>query len=193
MVITPFEYVTVLTSIILGMGITRLVSGLASIVQRWEKVKTYWPHFLLILIVFVIHIQDWWATYEMAAVKTWKLSNFLFAILYPITLYISARLMFPTRWNVKSIDLKKFYYSNYKKIYLFILLLPIHSFIENHYILGYALEDQLLQIAVFPIVLFIVLLKRKDEWIHKTVALLLFAVMLVTFILAKNSLLIMGS
>ncbi|NOS55283.1 MAG: hypothetical protein HOP37_03395, partial [Cyclobacteriaceae bacterium] len=106
MTITPFEYVTVLVSIILGMGITRLISGLAAILQRWDNVKIYWPHLLLVPIVFVIQIQDWWVTYGMASDRNWKLTTFLFIILYPVILYIIARVMFPVRWAGKPFDLK---------------------------------------------------------------------------------------
>jgi hypothetical protein len=192
MTITPFEYVTVLISIILGMGMTRLISGLAAIVQRWHNVKIYWPHLLLIPIVFVIQIQDWWATYGMASEKNWSLTTFLFVIIYPVILYLIARLLFPVRWVGKPFDLKEFYFCNYKKIYFFMMLLPIHSIIDNHFIDGYAIHDQLLQIIVFPILLFIVLLNRRDEWIHKITVLLLFAIMVITFFLAQSTLLIMG-
>ena len=43
---TPFEYVTVLISIILGLGITQIVTGVADIIHQWDKMKLYWPHML---------------------------------------------------------------------------------------------------------------------------------------------------
>lgn len=43
---TPFEYVSVLISIILGLGITQIVSGLADIVQHRHQVQLYWPHLM---------------------------------------------------------------------------------------------------------------------------------------------------
>ncbi len=192
MAITPFEYVTVLISIILGMGITKLVSGLATIVQQWNNVKLYWPHLVIIAIVFVIHIQDWWVTYEMATKTYWKLTTFLFVIQYPVILYVLARILFPFRWEGTLIDLKAFYYSNFRKIYFLMMFLPVHSFIENYYIDGYSIGDQLLQIALFPILLFIVLLNKKDEWIHKIIVLLLSAVTIITFIVERKALLIVG-
>ncbi|MFM9839457.1 MAG: hypothetical protein ACKVOQ_14405 [Cyclobacteriaceae bacterium] len=191
--ISPFEYVTVLISIILGMGITKLISGLAAIIQRWHNVKIYWPHMLLIILVFVIHIQDWWATYELASYKYWRLPTFLFIILYPVILYILTTILFPIRWGPgKPIDLKEFYFCNYRKIYLFMMLLPAHSFIDNHFIGGYAIEDQLLQIALFLMLLLIVLLNRRDEWIHKTTAILFSTALVITFIVEWNTLLIVG-
>ncbi len=54
---TPFEHVSVLISIVLGLGITQKVSGLADIIHQWKSVKLYWPHLLWILFVFFLHIQ----------------------------------------------------------------------------------------------------------------------------------------
>src|SRR5579871_3747661 len=95
---SPFEYVTVLISIILGMGLTQLVTGFSSIIIRWERVKIYWPHLVLIFLVFIIQIQDWWATYELQSYAYWRLPTFLFMILYPVNLYLLARILFPVRW-----------------------------------------------------------------------------------------------
>ncbi len=75
--ISPFEYVTVLISIILGMGITQIVSGIAQIIHRWEQTKIYWPHLILILLLFVIHIQEWWVTYNLRTYQYWRLPVFL--------------------------------------------------------------------------------------------------------------------
>jgi len=91
---TPFEYVTVLISIILGMGITQIVSGLADIIRKWNQVKLYWPHLMWIVFVFFLHIQKWWVLYDIRFITVWMLSTFLFTILYPINLFILARILF---------------------------------------------------------------------------------------------------
>lgn len=44
--ISPFEYVSVLISIILGLGIAQIVTGLADIIHQWQRIKLYWPHTL---------------------------------------------------------------------------------------------------------------------------------------------------
>ncbi len=187
---SPFEYVTVLISIVLGMGITQLVSGFAAIVIKWERVKIYWPHMILILLVFIIHIQDWWATYELHTYAYWRLPTFLFIILYPVNLYILTRILFPPRWNVKEIDLKKFYFENYRKIYLFMIFLPAHSILENVFLAGYRIRDQFVQMFLLAILIPVAWLNRKDEWIHKAIAVIFLVIMIVTFAVAWNIFLI---
>ena len=92
---SPFEFVTVLISIILGLGITQIMSGVADFIHQWEKAKLYWPHMLWVILVFVLHVQQWWLTYELRVISSWRLPFFLFEVLYPINLFILARILFP--------------------------------------------------------------------------------------------------
>lgn len=191
--ISPFEYIVVLISIILGMGITQILSGLAGIVLRWNTIKLYWPHAILMLLIFTMHIQDWWATYELHTIKLWYLPMFLFIILYPVNLYILARILFPLRWLTKPIDLKIFYFENFRKIYLFMIFLPVHSILSNYFIGGYTLSSQFLQFTLTLILSVFVISNPQEEWIHKTIALLFLIIFVTTFIVDWNAFLITNS
>ncbi|QOI98670.1 MAG: hypothetical protein HRU69_14785 [Flammeovirgaceae bacterium] len=60
---TPFEYVIVLISIILGLGITVILSGVAGLIRQWRKMAVYWPYLIWVVLVFVMHIHEWWNMY----------------------------------------------------------------------------------------------------------------------------------
>lgn len=47
--ISAFEYVTVLISIVVGLGITEVLSGIADLIKQSKRVKFYWPHLLWVL------------------------------------------------------------------------------------------------------------------------------------------------
>ena len=172
------------------MGIAQLITGVSSIILRWDHVKLYWPHMVLILLVFVLHIQDWWATYELRTLSTWRLQTFLFITIYPVNLYFLARILFPVRWSGNDIDLKQFYFDNFRKIYVFVMILPIHSILDNYFIGGYGLENQIIQFLLLAILSIIVFVNRKDEWIHKSLAVLFLLICVITFVVAWNSFLI---
>jgi hypothetical protein len=42
----PFSYLSVLTSIVLALGITRILSGLGRLEQTRGRVRIYWVHLL---------------------------------------------------------------------------------------------------------------------------------------------------
>ena len=184
-VISPFEYVTVLIAIILGMGITKIVSGLASLVQNSEKVNVYWPHLILIVLVFILHIQEWWTTYDLINFK-WRLPVFLFKILYPVNLYVLARLLFPTSFRTKFINLKEFYFNNFRRIYLLLIISAVLSLIDNTLIAGLAFRDQTFQFLVLSLFCFVAIRNSKNEIIHKVAALILITASTIVLIITWN-------
>jgi hypothetical protein len=184
-VISPFEYVTVLIAIILGMGLTKVVSGLTKLVQHSEKVKIYWPHLILIFLIFIIHIQEWWELYSLLHFK-WRLPVFLFLILYPVNLYVLATILFPPSFRGKVIDLKVFYYENFRRIYLFVITLDTLAIIDNLFISNFPMGQQVAQFMVLGLMLVVVIGDFKYELLHKALALLLIGIMITTLIIGWN-------
>jgi hypothetical protein len=184
--ISTFEYVTILLSIILGMGITGLVSGVASIVTRWERVSLYFPHTILVVLLFIIHVQEWWAIFEMRTYTEWRLPVFLFISLYPINLYILSRILFPLRWSMRNTDLKEFYLHQYKRIFLLLLILVVLAVLDNIWIAGYAWSDQFFQLGLIALLLLVVIKKSINEWMHYLITGALAILTIVTLVLTWN-------
>jgi hypothetical protein len=187
---SPFEYIIVLISIILGMGITEILSGVGNVILRWEKVKLYWPHIILVLLVFVFHFQEWWVVFELRNFQSWRLPVFLFTILYPVNLYILARILFPLKWKNKGTDLKSFYYTNCRRIFVFIFTLALLSILDNIFFHAIPFLEQIPQIALALICMVIIFSKTKSEWIHHTVIGLLLVATVVTFVIEWDILLV---
>lgn len=187
---SPFEYVIVLISIIIGMGITQILSGISAIILRWEKIRIYWPHLVFILLVFILHVQEWWVTYDLRSFNYWRLPTFLFVILYPVNLYLLARLLFPIKWMGRDLDLKFFFYEHYRRIYLLICSLAILAIVDNVVMLNYGLETQFIQIILVSILATIIVLKIEKDWLHQLVALIMLLITIGSFIVTWNTSLI---
>jgi len=170
---TPFEYITVLISIILGLGITQIVSGLAYIIQKWGQVKLYWPHLMWIVFVFFLHIQEWWVLYKMRFISVWMLPTFLFTILYPINLFILARILFQGESMHESTDFKIFYFKNFRKFFLWAVILISLSLTDNLIFNGYTWTQQPIQIILLMLMLYLIYKKPQQEWVHKSLVILL--------------------
>jgi hypothetical protein len=183
---TPFEYITVLISIILGLGITQIISGIADLIHHSNRVRIYWPHILLIVLIFFLQVQEWWQIYDLKTHGAWRLPVFLFISLYPINLFILARILFPFGVTEEVIDLKKFYFENFRKFYLFILLSALISGAENIFIHDLHPTTQILQLFILLSSLLIVIKRYKKEWIHYAYIITLVTVMLVSFVVAWN-------
>src|SRR5688500_9901936 len=144
---TPFEYISVIISIILGCGVAQIVTGLAHFAHSGTKVKLYWPHLLWIIMIFFFHLQEWWVFYEFKSKTVWTFPVFIFVLLYPIGLFIQARLLFPFDNFDEKVDLKKFYFENYRIYFAIIGIQAILSLIDNMVLRGMKIEEQILQIC----------------------------------------------
>ncbi|MBS1545312.1 MAG: hypothetical protein JST14_16870 [Bacteroidetes bacterium] len=169
---TPFEYVSVLISIILGLGITQIMTGLADMVHQWDRVKFYTPHTIWILMTFVLHIQEWWITYQLRTVNSWPLLLFLFMILYPVTLFILARILFPSAVSDEGVNLQTFFRVNRRKFYLITMVLAVLSIGSNSIIYGVQL-DQLVQVSLILVLGWVSHRDYPDDKFHLWLAWLL--------------------
>jgi hypothetical protein len=187
---SPFEYVSVLISIILGLGIAVILTGLADIIKRWQAVRIYWPYGVWILIVFVLHMQEWWITYSLRAEMTWTLPLFLFIITYPIVLFVLAHLLFPQKWSKAGLDLRQHYFNNYRKYFGAAFLLLVISILQNHFILNYAIGEQVGQFLVALVFLILLSLKQVHEKMHGGLAILMLILLVLSFILNPDELIL---
>lgn len=176
---TAFEYVSVFISVILGLGITQVLTGIADLIHQSNRVKIYWPHLLWILLVIFMHVQEWWVTYELKEITTWRLPTFLFVMLYPVVLFILARLLFPFGWHEGTIDLKQFYYDNYRKIFLFGAILAFLAMLDSLFIRYDDWFEQIPKLFVMGVLTFVSWAKITNPLLHKLVA-ILFTIFLIT-------------
>lgn len=177
---TPFEYITVIVSIILGLGIAQIVTGLAHFIHGSNRVKIYWPHLLWIFMIFFLHVQEWWLFYEYKTFTEWKLLVFLFVILYPIGLFIQARILFPFDNLEEITDLKKFYFDNYRVYFLSVALMAVLSVIDNTVLRGLPITDQFVQFGLIVIMTAISVFKIRNEWVHKVLSITLLLMMVLS-------------
>ena len=107
-----FTHLSVLISIVLGLGVTSLLGGLARIVQVRGKVRLYWPVLIWIAVLLTINVQVWWATFELRAIATWTFQVYALNLLQPVLLYFVGALVIPDFDRDDSFDLRENYFSN---------------------------------------------------------------------------------
>jgi hypothetical protein len=185
---SPFEYVIVLVSIILGLGITTILTGLAELIKH-RQLKLYTPYIIWLILVFVLHIHEWWVSYSLKSIEIWKLPMFLFIILYPINLYVLAHLLFPSDLR-NDFNPKDFYLNNYPKFFISAIISVILSIIHNLTIESYHLKDQIIQFVVLAILAIFLFSKTKNSSAHIAVSLLLLMIMILSLLFTQDSLII---
>jgi hypothetical protein len=100
---SQFEYIMVLLSIVLGLGITHLLLGLGSLFYRLSvhgtPVRLDWVHLVWVAFVFTWLIGFWWWDYSWSAVEHWGLLLYMFLVLYAVCLFLLCVVLFPHQAN----------------------------------------------------------------------------------------------
>ena len=85
---TTFEYLAVLISIIVGLGITHLLGGIARFVHHPARYRLHWIHYVWIWYVFVFLLYFWWFQLWMNTVEDWSSALYVHLVLYSVLLYL---------------------------------------------------------------------------------------------------------
>lgn len=183
---SAFEYVTVLIAIVLSLGIAQILTGVASMIKKSHKVVYYWPHLLWVLFILLLHIQEWWIMYELKTQHPWRLPFFLFIMIYPVNLFLLARLLFPDKFSGKVIDMKQYYYKTFRKLFLLLALSAFDSILYNLFVLNMSLADQVLQALLMTVVTVIAWRNNRSEWIHKVISCVIITTLVISIIIEWN-------
>jgi hypothetical protein len=102
MSVNVFEFLLVIVSIVLGLGITELLAGLVRIL-RGELVAGR-LHALWMFVVFQLQVQLAWGLWGLRSKAEWQYPEFLLLLLAPVLLYLAAAVIFPSIGTDASLD-----------------------------------------------------------------------------------------
>ncbi len=90
-----FNYVMVLASVIIGLGVTHLLTGVAGIIQHPARAKVYWVHLVWVGATFLRAIFWWWFEFQFSTVNEWTFSLYFFVLGYALLIYLWCALAIP--------------------------------------------------------------------------------------------------
>ena len=104
-----FEYLGVLISVVLGLGITHLAVGASKLVQNRDQCKPYLAHGLWSLAILLYILIVWWGMYWWSNHTQWTSFQYLFITLYALTLFFLSALLYPYDMD-KDIDVEGYFF-----------------------------------------------------------------------------------
>src|SRR5581483_560656 len=97
-----FEYLSVLISIILALGMTRVLAGVGEMLQARSRRRIYWVHLLWVINLFLYLVIAWWIFYRWRNQQPWTFYLFVFVLISPTVLYLASLLLFPRESDLDS-------------------------------------------------------------------------------------------
>ena len=127
----PFDYLTILVSIVLGLAITNVLTRLATVITSRHRVDFYWPPVAWAIWIFFISVQHWWAQWGVRRSPQGNFGSFWLQVLVPVVLFLMSALVLPEREENGRLDLGRWYFHNRAWFFSLLCALPLVSVAEE--------------------------------------------------------------
>lgn len=133
MQMSPFEFVTIFCSLILGLALTHIFRAVSDLYEIRDRVKTYWLNSLWVVTVTMWSIQAWWGLWSLSIVMdTWTYAQYWFLVVNLSSIYFFTTLVLPKATDEGHIDLETHYYSVQQAFFSLIAISLFTSSVMNH-------------------------------------------------------------
>ena len=106
-----FSYLSVLLSIIIGLAVTQLLTGMRGQMLGRERVNGFWPTQVWAGVLLLVCTQTWWAMFDLRARPDWDFSAFAILLAQTIALYLLTGLVYPDFSPDRAVDLRAHYFA----------------------------------------------------------------------------------
>lgn len=116
-----WPFVLALAAVVNGLGIVRIIGGLAEYLRNYTtfKIQHYWVYTLLVVFQLLAHLLLWWSILGLRAAGDINFISYLYLLVGPTLLYLGTSLIVPDIKD-KSVDLRDEYYK-FRKVFFSIL------------------------------------------------------------------------
>jgi len=123
---TVFEFVMVLVSIIIGLGVAQMLDGILRVLRAGRPYRIYWVHAVWLALTFFEMIWHWayrWTYYR--GQLEWTVFELLFFLLPTVLLFLASGLLFP---QTEGVPLREHYYQLRQPFFgVFVSLMLVYS------------------------------------------------------------------
>jgi len=126
--VAQFNYLSILISLIVGLAIAQVLTGLGRLIQARTRVVFYWPSVVWALLFLAILIEAWWSLFRMRDVQNWNFFAFLLVIVHPVGLFLICSLILPDPAEFSGdtpVDLRANYFDHRRWFYGLIISVSV--------------------------------------------------------------------
>jgi hypothetical protein len=154
---TQFEYVSVMVSIVLALGVSHLLDEASRIVRErtWKELDPVFGIWFLIQVG--VHLEVWWALWSYRDLRVWSYLSFVYVIIGPVLLVINNGILVPPRQRNHLASLEEHFQAMKSRIMVIWVLFLVWSIVLGPVVVGRLVDDvesQLLLLVVVLLTLF---------------------------------------
>ncbi len=154
----------VLVSIIVGLGIAEILTGVALQVRYRRASTAYWLHSCSVALVTFALLQSWWELWGLRDTAEWTFFSMVLMLVGPAVLYLIAHLVFPERGQ--GTQFREYYYDQMRPIWWLAILSTVSSMLFRPISFGSSLVDMHNATSVIFIAGFVALAMSRNVILH---------------------------
>ena len=105
---SSFEFIAALMSIIIGLGVTNLLAGVGRAFYRRKENPLDEVHIVFTVATLLLLMVQWWVTFKWNTEITWSFDRFLVLIVWTISLYMLTVFLYPPDLSEAEEHLQRF-------------------------------------------------------------------------------------
>ena len=131
-----FSYLSVLLSIIIGLGITQILTAVGRLIRHRERVTMDWLPLLWAAVMLVVFVQVWWSSFGLRQFRDWTFVGFLLVLAQTCTLYLMSAVILPEQVDETRTDLAAHYQRQQQWFFSLLLATLVVSVLKDLVING---------------------------------------------------------
>jgi hypothetical protein len=125
--VDEFEYISVLLSILIGLGVSQLLGGIARLVRDGRALAPAWWVMVTVATLLIASLQVWWASFTWRHVADWTFLSYVAFMVLPSLLYLLAYLILPSDLHLDGDALAESFIRKRRPFFVMVALVPLAS------------------------------------------------------------------
>ena len=172
---SPFEFITIFSSLILGLALTHIFRAVSDLYEIRERVKLYWLNSLWVITVMMWSIFTWWGLWKLSIEMTeWHYFQYWFLVMNLSSIYFFTTLVLPKATDEGDIDLEAHYFSVQKAFFSIVAFSLFSSAVVNYSLFG---EPMIGPMTIMPLIVgcsAVIAALTDSEKYHKFIGIFMF-------------------
>ena len=186
MQMSPFEFITIFCSLIVGLAVTHIFRAVTDLYEIRERVKTFWLNSLWVITVTNWAIFTWWGLWMLSIdMDTWSYWQYWLIVVNLGSIYFFTTLVLPKATEEGEIDLEKHYYSVHTAFFSIVGFSLFSSSAVNHLLFGQPISSPLVIMPSIVGCAAVFAAFNDSEKYHKFIGIFMF-LMFIAFQLSDN-------
>ncbi|WP_354044155.1 hypothetical protein [Devosia sp. UYZn731] len=123
---------TTVLSMVLGLGVTRLLLGVVTVFRIRNKAAVDWLPLGWAVCLFMQQLEYWWAINQLPMIKsTFSFTDFVSLVILTMTLFVASALLLPSRTEDEAVDLRSYFETEGRYGLLAMSVFSLLAFLTN--------------------------------------------------------------